>query len=81
MVENRLIASLVDIFDAGSHTTDNAIGNNFFCNLKYHTCYLTKNTGWFMLYMVNYPEVQRKIQEELDEVCGNGLPLLEHRPQ
>lgn len=60
--KNRLIASLVDIFEAGSHTTDNAI-------------------GWFMLYMVNYPEVQRKIQEELDEVCGDGLPLLEHRPK
>ena len=27
-LENRLIASLVDIFEAGSHTTDNAIGKN-----------------------------------------------------
>jgi len=34
-----------------------------------------------MLYMVNYPEVQRKVQKELDEVCGEGLPLLEHRPK
>lgn len=34
LLENRLIASLVDIFEAGSHTTDNAIGTNILIKKK-----------------------------------------------
>lgn len=32
-----------------------------------------------MLYLINYPEMQAKIQAELDEVCGDSLPTLAHR--
>lgn len=36
---------------------------------------------WAMLYMVRYPQVQRKVQEELDTVVGrNRNPTLQDRP-
>jgi cytochrome P450 len=35
-----------------------------------------------LVYMVRYPHVQRKIQEELDSIVGEDrLPGLEDRPQ
>lgn len=36
--------------------------------------------GFALLYMVHYPEVQRKMQAELDRICGDALPSLSHRP-
>ncbi|XP_077982770.1 steroid 17-alpha-hydroxylase/17,20 lyase-like [Glandiceps talaboti] len=40
-----------------------------------HTTTLTLN--WCVAYLVNYPDVQRKVQEELDDVIGqNRRPLL-----
>ena len=36
---------------------------------------------WFILYMIRFPEVQRKIQEEIDDVIGLGTTAgLHHRP-
>ncbi|XP_070543894.1 steroid 17-alpha-hydroxylase/17,20 lyase-like isoform X2 [Ptychodera flava] len=37
----------------------------------------TINTmNWCIAYMVNYPDVQTKVQEEIDDVIGQRLPLL-----
>ncbi|XP_070574469.1 steroid 17-alpha-hydroxylase/17,20 lyase-like [Ptychodera flava] len=37
----------------------------------------TINTmNWCVAYMVNYPDVQTKVQEEIDDVIGQRLPLL-----
>ena len=35
--------------------------------------------GFAVLYLMNYPEMQSKIQSELDDVCGDSLPTLAHR--
>ena len=36
---------------------------------------------WAALYMVRYPEVQRKVQEELDRVVGeDGHPSIRDKP-
>ncbi|EFX83962.1 hypothetical protein DAPPUDRAFT_47355 [Daphnia pulex] len=32
--------------------------------------------GFTLLYLINYPQVQHKMQEELDQVCGTALPSL-----
>jgi hypothetical protein len=29
--------------------------------------------------MINYPTIQQKIREEIENVCGDSLPSLEHR--
>jgi cytochrome P450 len=37
---------------------------------------------WFMLYMIEYPEVQKKIQDEIDAVVGRDrLPSWEDKPR
>ncbi|XP_066305363.1 cytochrome P450 2U1-like [Branchiostoma lanceolatum] len=36
---------------------------------------------WSLLYMVLHPNVQKKVQEELDAVVGESLPTLSHRAQ
>ena len=35
--------------------------------------------GWLLLFLIHHPEVQKKVQAELDQVCGDSLPLLAHR--
>ncbi len=35
--------------------------------------------GFAVLYLIHHQEVQKKIQKELDDVCGNSLPSLAHR--
>nr|CAH0098576.1 unnamed protein product [Daphnia galeata] len=35
--------------------------------------------GFAVLYLIHYPEVQQKMREELDNVCGDSLPSLAHR--
>lgn len=39
----------------------------------------TNSIGFAILYLINYPQVQAKVQAELDEVCGDKLPTLAHR--
>ena len=34
---------------------------------------------WAFLYMILYPNVQAKIQTEIDEIIGKGNPSAEHR--
>ena len=37
---------------------------------------------WLIYFMINYPEVQKKVQAELDRVVGfDRLPTLEDRPK
>ncbi|XP_068089313.1 uncharacterized protein [Hyperolius riggenbachi] len=36
---------------------------------------------WAILIMIKYPEVQRKVQSEIDSVIGTALPKLEHKKQ
>ena len=37
---------------------------------------------WLIYFMINYPEVQKKVQAELDRVVGfDRLPRLEDRPK
>lgn len=35
--------------------------------------------GFALLYLLHHPEIQQKIQKELDQVCGDSLPQLAHR--
>ncbi|XP_048791296.1 cytochrome P450 2K6-like isoform X3 [Lagopus muta] len=34
---------------------------------------------WGLLLMMKYPEIQKKVQEEIDQVIGSNLPRTEHR--
>ncbi|XP_046656383.1 methyl farnesoate epoxidase-like isoform X2 [Daphnia pulicaria] len=36
--------------------------------------------GFVLLYLIHHPDVQRKMQEELDSVCGSSMPTLAQRP-
>nr|QSD59127.1 CYP370A15 [Diaphanosoma celebensis]QST15067.1 CYP370A5 protein [Diaphanosoma celebensis] len=40
---------------------------------------VTNSIGFVLLYLLHHPDVQRKMQEELDVVCGDSLPKFEHR--
>jgi methyl farnesoate epoxidase / farnesoate epoxidase len=42
---------------------------------------LHSNKGFALLYLLHYPDVQKKMQEELDLICGDALPKFHHRPQ
>jgi len=37
--------------------------------------------GFALLYLLHNNDVQKKIQEELDAVCGDNLPTLADRPK
>jgi cytochrome P450 len=37
--------------------------------------------GFALLYLLHNPDIQRQIQTELDQVCGDSLPQLAHRPR
>lgn len=61
--EKQLLAVCLDMFIAGSETTN-------------------KSLGFIMLYLIREPEIQQKMQEEIDRVVGRErLPLLEDRPK
>ncbi|KAM9316378.1 uncharacterized protein PAF06_007388 [Gastrophryne carolinensis] len=36
---------------------------------------------WGILLMMKYPEIQKKVQDEIDQVIGTAQPRLEHRKQ
>ncbi|NXY71611.1 CP2K6 protein, partial [Glareola pratincola] len=36
---------------------------------------------WGLLLMMKYPEIQKKVQEEIDRVIGSNPPRIEHRTQ
>ncbi|NXX42529.1 CP2K6 protein, partial [Tricholaema leucomelas] len=36
---------------------------------------------WGLLLMAKYPEIQKKVQEEIEEVIGSNPPRIEHRTQ
>lgn len=59
--EKQLLAVCLDMFIAGSETTN-------------------KSMGFLMLHIIRNPDVQAKMQEEIDRVVGrNRLPTLEDR--
>lgn len=61
--EKQLLAVCLDMFIAGSETTN-------------------KSLGFLMLHIIREPEIQQKMQEEIDRVVGRErLPLLEDRPK
>lgn len=37
-------------------------------------------TGFAIIHLLRNQKVQQKMQAELDEVCGDSLPTLGHRP-
>ena len=37
------------------------------------------HSGFALLYLIRHPDVQKRMQTELDEVCGESLPSLAHR--
>ncbi|KAI8517679.1 cytochrome P450 2 sub U member 1 [Branchiostoma belcheri] len=41
----------------------------------------TNTLMWSLLFMTLNPDIQRKVQQELDAVVGEGLPALSHRSQ
>ncbi|XP_078679586.1 cytochrome P450 2D6-like [Branchiostoma floridae x Branchiostoma belcheri] len=41
----------------------------------------TNTLLWGLLYMLLNPDIQNKVQQELDAVVGEGLPTLSHRSQ
>ncbi|KAG8550066.1 hypothetical protein GDO81_029039 [Engystomops pustulosus] len=36
---------------------------------------------WSLLLMIKYPEIQKKVQNEIDKVIGSAQPQMEHRKQ
>ncbi|XP_078694161.1 cytochrome P450 2D6-like [Branchiostoma floridae x Branchiostoma belcheri] len=41
----------------------------------------TNTLLWSLIYMTSNPGIQKKVQQELDAVVGDGQPTLSHRPQ
>ena len=37
--------------------------------------------GFALLHLLHNIDVQKKLQEELDAVCGDNLPILANRPK
>ncbi|XP_055353572.1 cytochrome P450 2J6-like [Paramacrobiotus metropolitanus] len=60
--EEQLTVSLLNLFAAGTSTTNSTI-------------------LWAFIYMVKYPEVQKKVHEEIDNKIGRDRPIrMEDRP-
>ena len=74
----------MDLFAAGAESTSNSIGQ---CYKSYNgkkkqvfiliICIII--IGFAILHLIHNQEAQRKMQEELDQVCGNSVPQLADR--
>ncbi|KAM9382234.1 cytochrome P450 2K1-like [Phaethornis superciliosus] len=42
---------------------------------------ITATLNWSFLLMLKYPEIQRKVQEEIEQVIGSNPPRIKHRTQ
>ncbi|KAM6207063.1 LOW QUALITY PROTEIN: cytochrome P450 2K1-like [Sarcoramphus papa] len=42
---------------------------------------ISTTLNWSFLLMLKYPEIQRKVQEEIEQVIGSNPPRIEHRTQ
>ncbi|XP_028939368.1 cytochrome P450 2K6 isoform X2 [Antrostomus carolinensis] len=42
---------------------------------------ISATLNWGFLLMLKYPEIQRKVQEEIEQVIGSNPPRIEHRTQ
>ncbi|NXM75185.1 CP2K1 protein, partial [Serilophus lunatus] len=42
---------------------------------------ISTTLNWGFLLMLKYPEIQRKVQEEIEQVIGSNPPRIEHRTQ
>ncbi|XP_068277165.1 cytochrome P450 2K6-like [Nyctibius grandis] len=42
---------------------------------------ISTTLNWSFLLMLKYPEIQRKVQEEIERVIGSNPPRIEHRTQ
>ena len=74
------MVAVQDLFTAGSDTSSNATGDS---RRKYSIAFngliYSSHSGFALLYLIRYPDVQKRMQTELDEVCGDSLPSLAHR--
>jgi len=71
-----------DLLAAGSDSTSNTTGKMKIKSLTYNSHAWLSSTvfqGFVLLYLINHPEVQKKMQVELDDVCGENLPSLDDR--
>jgi len=76
------VSIILDLFSAGADTTTNSIGrplNNQQLSFIIFISINFRMKGFAVLYLIHYPEMQSKIQAELDGVCGDSLPTLAHR--
>lgn len=86
-----MIILIFDLFIAGGDTTGNSIGQLqilikllklvLFCAETFLTKIFYRLKGFVLLYLIHHPDVQRKMQEELDSVCGSSMPTLAQRPR
>ncbi|NXI98447.1 CP2K1 protein, partial [Psophia crepitans] len=42
---------------------------------------ISTTLNWSFLLLLKYPEIQRKVQQEIDQVIGSNPPRIEHRTQ
>ena len=78
------------MFIAGAETTSNSIGiiTSSIHQSPALALFLWENNkiltfycfiGFALLYLLHHQDIQQKIQEEIDQVCGDGIPQLAHR--
>lgn len=80
-LELQLASTISDLFSAGAESTSNSIGGNNFkdYNSKSIVTHYLMNTAFAIIHLLHNPESQKKMQAELDAVCGDSLPNLNQK--
>lgn len=80
-----MVSMVLDIFNGSVESTSQVIGNDVIVlsiiRQRKSVYYVDSShcAGFAVLYLTHHPQVQLKMQAELDAVCGHSLPTLAMR--